>query len=250
MIFWPLSFINKLAAINHYYEEFCSGTFPYTPSILPTWRVAACWIYECPTDDVLPYSTSDAEVGPVAQDGIKWVKIWHAITFGMNCWEGVKVQWVYFVVCPKVWSGIIPHQTSRTFLLHNLIDTCKGLDIDIYPLFWVIFSLVLHYPRVLCYSSQTVCASIWSKHMTISILGHHWHAGDVGLHYSSPLLQPLSRIFSMKWWLESNCLDTWSHKLNPSSVVVSILSSIGSQNKATLLFLIFIFSHLISGIFQ
>ena len=64
LIFWPLSFINKLAATNRYYEEFCSGTFPYTPSILPTWRVAACWIYECRTDDVLPYSTSDAEVGP------------------------------------------------------------------------------------------------------------------------------------------------------------------------------------------
>ena len=28
LIFWPLSFINKLAAINRYYEEFCSGTFP------------------------------------------------------------------------------------------------------------------------------------------------------------------------------------------------------------------------------
>ena len=125
LIFWPLSFINKLATINRYYEEFCSGTFPYTPgpsflwfgwascssgrcsgpstlinvvgkrnlnginvylrwrserdtldqrwstfmvlnkahvepeaqpnqrklapSILPTWRVAACWINECPT---------------------------------------------------------------------------------------------------------------------------------------------------------------------------------------------------------
>ena len=39
-IFWPLSFINKLATINRYNDEFRSDTFPYTPSILPTWRVA------------------------------------------------------------------------------------------------------------------------------------------------------------------------------------------------------------------
>ena len=40
LIFWPLSFINKLATINRYNDEFRSDTFPYTPSILPTWRVA------------------------------------------------------------------------------------------------------------------------------------------------------------------------------------------------------------------
>ena len=64
LIFWPLSFINKLATINRYNDEFRSDSFPYTPSILPTWRVAEWWIYTCPTDDLLPYRKSYADVGP------------------------------------------------------------------------------------------------------------------------------------------------------------------------------------------
>ena len=63
LIFWPLSFINKLATINRYYEEFCYRTFPYTPSKLPTWRVAEWGIYTRPTDDLLPYRKSYADVG-------------------------------------------------------------------------------------------------------------------------------------------------------------------------------------------
>ena len=63
LIFWPLSFINKLATINRYNDEFSSDTFPYTPSILPTWRVAEWWIYTCPTDDLLPFRKSYADVG-------------------------------------------------------------------------------------------------------------------------------------------------------------------------------------------
>ena len=66
LIFWPLSFINKLATINRYNDEFRSDTFPYTPSILPTWRVAEWWIYTCPTDDLLPYRKSYADVGQVS----------------------------------------------------------------------------------------------------------------------------------------------------------------------------------------
>ena len=97
LIFWPLSFINKLATINRYNDEFSSDTFPYTPSILPTWRVAEWWIYTYPTDDLLPYRKSYADVGlDIYWDMLfskyylyNWKKAFHVCMIGKGCHDAV-----------------------------------------------------------------------------------------------------------------------------------------------------------------
>ena len=100
LIFWPLSFINKLATINRYNDEFRSDTFPYTPSILPTWRVAEWWIYTCPTDDLLPYRKSYADVGQVWKRKYLNIVFWgekiYLNIFSPPYFGGRKYIWIYF----------------------------------------------------------------------------------------------------------------------------------------------------------
>ena len=58
------SIVNRLISeISWFWIVECWRVCQRTCTILPTWRVAEWWIYTCPTDDLLPYRKSYADVG-------------------------------------------------------------------------------------------------------------------------------------------------------------------------------------------